>query len=134
MIWVVWSLLNVWMPHIVLIFTSTSMVSIGSRNLKDPCKKLHSGLRIQTIWKISYIIIYSSAMLFHTVSCVPKAKLNHVIPCLSIMWKSRCSSFIKHLICILSMSLIGTTLGKLILISLKVRLTSIQSISRVSQI
>ena len=133
MIWVVWSLLNVWKPLIILIFTSTSIVSMGRRHLKYPCKKWHFGLRIQAIWKISYIVIYSSVMLFHTVSCVPEAKVNHVIPCLSIMWKSRSSFFIKYLILILSLSLIVTTLGKLILLSLKVTVTSFQSISRVSK-
>ena len=128
------SLLNVWMTLIVLIFTSTCTVSSGSRHLKYPCLKLHSGLRIQVIWKISYIVICSSVMLFQTVSSVPKAKVNHVIPCLSIMWKSRGSFFIKCLIFILSLSLTVTTLGKLILLLLKVTLTSFQSISRVSQI
>ena len=49
---------------------------------------------------------------------------------LSIMWKGR-GSFLKHLVLILSLSLIVTTLGKLILLSLKVTLTSFQSISRV---
>ena len=73
-------------------------------------------------------------MLFYSVSCVPEAKVNHVIPCLSIMWKSSGSFFIQHLTLILSLSLIVTILGKLILLSLKVMLTSFQSISRVSQI
>ena len=72
-------------------------------------------------------------MLFHTVSCVLEVKVNHVIPCLSIMWKSRGSFFIKCLILILSLSLIVTTVGKLILLSLKVTLTSFQSISKISQ-
>ena len=84
--------------------------------------------------KLSILPFTVSVVLFHTVSFVPKAKVNHVIPCLSIMWKSRGSFFIKHLILILSLSLIVTTLGKLILLSLKVTLTSFQSISRVSQI
>ena len=53
-----WSLLNVWMPLIVLIFTSVSMVSIGRRHLKYPCMKLHSGLRIQAIWEIIYTVIF----------------------------------------------------------------------------
>ena len=51
--------LNVWMPLIILTFTSTSTVSIGSRHLKYLYKKLHSGLRMQAIWKIIYIVIYS---------------------------------------------------------------------------
>ena len=51
------------MPLIILIFTLTAMVSIGRRHLKYPCKKLHSGLIIQAIWKIIYIVIYS----FHSV-------------------------------------------------------------------
>ena len=129
----VWSLLNVWMPLIILIFTSTSMVSIGRRHLKYPCKKLHSGLSIQAIWKIIYIVIYRFCNVNHIVSCVLEAKVNHVIPCLSIMWKSRGSFFIKHLILILSLSLIVAPLGKLILLSLNITLTSFQSISRVSQ-
>ena len=134
MTWVVWSLLNVWIPLIILIFTSTSTVSIGRRHLKYLCKKLRSGLRIQASWKISYIVIHCFCNVIHTVSCVPTAKVNHVIPCLSIMWKSRASFFIKHLILILALSLIVTTLGKLMWLSLKVTLISFQSISRVSQI
>ena len=38
MTWVVWSLVNVWMPLIIMIFTSTSNVSIGNRHLKNSCK------------------------------------------------------------------------------------------------
>ena len=56
---VVCSLLNMWIPLIILNFTSTFMVCIGRRHLKYPCKKLHSGSRIQAIWKIIYIVIYS---------------------------------------------------------------------------
>ena len=134
MTWVFWSLLNVWMPLIIFLFTSVSTVSIGSRHLKYPSKKLHCGLRIQAIWKINYIVIHSFCNVIHAVSCAPWAKVNHVIPCLRIMWKSRGSFFIKHLILILSLSLIVTTIGKLIWLSLKVTLTSLQSISRVSQI
>ena len=132
MTWVVLSPLNVWIPLIIFTFTSTSTVSNGSRHLKYPCRKLYSGFRIQAIWKISYIVIQSFCNVNHTVSGVPAAKVNHVIPCLSIRWKSRGSFFIKYLILILSWSLIVTTLGKLILLSLKVTLTSFQSISRVS--
>ena len=75
-----------------------------------------------------------SVVLSHTVFCVLKAKVNHVIPCLSIMWKS--SGFFlhqaSHFDFVFELNL--TTLGKLILLSLKVTLTSFQSISRVSQI
>ena len=123
MTWVVLSLLNVWILLIVFTFTSMSTVSNGSRHLKYPCRKLLLDLRIQTIWKISCIAIQSFSNVNHMVSCVATAKVNHVIPCLSIMWKSRGSFFIKHLILILSWSLIVTTLGKLILLSLKVTLT-----------
>ena len=133
MTWVMQSLLNVWMPFIILTFTSTSTASSGKRLLKYPCTQLHSGIRIQFIWKI--ILSYTvSEVLLYTVSYVPDAKVNLVIPCLSIMWKSSGSFFIRHLILILSLSLIKTILGKLILSSLKVTLTSFQSISRVSQI
>ena len=113
MTWVVLSLLNMWIPLIVFTFTSTSTASNGSRHLKHTCRKLQSGFRIQTIWKISYVVIQSFCNVNHTVSCVPAAKVNTVIPCLSIRWKSRGSFFIKHLILILSWSLIVTTLGKL---------------------
>ena len=112
MTWVVLSLLNLWLPLIIFTFTSTSMVSNGSRHLKYPCRKLHSDFRKQAIWKISYIVIQSFCNVNHTVSCVTAAKVNHVIPCLSIRWKSRGSFFINHLILILSWSLIVTTLGK----------------------
>ena len=136
-------LLNIWIPFIVLTFTSTSMVSSGNRHLKYPCTKLHSGIRVQAIWKISYIVLYSSLfalscivsyLLSYTVSGVLEAKVNHVIPSLNITWKMSGSFFIMHLILILSLSLIVTILGKLILLSLKVTLTFSQSISKVSQI
>ena len=51
----------------------------------------------------------------YTVLCVPAAKVNHVIPCFSIRWKSKGSPFIKCLTLILSWSVIVKTLGKLIL-------------------
>ena len=139
----VWSLLNIWIPFIVLTFTSMSKVSSGNRDLKHPCTKLHCGIRMQAIWKIIYIVTYSflfalsyivSCVLFYTISFVLEAKVSHVIPCLSNTWKSSGSFFIIHLILILSLSLIVTILGKLILLSLKVTLTSFQSISKVSQI
>ena len=79
--------------------------------------------------KLAYIVIHSSCNIVHTVSCAPEAKVKNLIPCLSIMWKSRGSFFIKHLILILSLSLIVKTLGKLIWLSLEVTLTSFQSIS-----
>ena len=120
-------------PFIVLIFISTSTVSMARKHLIYPCKKLHSALRTQAIWKISYIFIQRFCNVICTVSCVPAAKVNHVITCLSIMWKSRGLFFINHLILILSWSIIVATLGKLIWISLKVTLTSFQAISRVYQ-
>ena len=127
--------LNLWIPLIIFTFTLTSTVSNGSRHLKDPCRKLHSGFRIQAIWKISYILIQilSFCNVNYTVFCVSAPKENHLIPCLSIWWKRRSPFFIKHLILILSWSPIVTILGKLILLSLKVTLTSFQSISKVSQ-
>ena len=75
--------------------------------------------------------IQSFCSVNYTVSCVPVAKVNHIIPCLSIRWKSKSFFFIKCLILILSWSLIVTTLGKLILLLLKVTVTSSKSISRV---
>ena len=126
-----------------LTFTSMSTVSSGNRHLKYPCTKLPCGIRMQAIWKIIYIVLYSflfalsyivSCVLFYTVSFVLEAKVNHVIPCLSITWKSSGSFFIMHLILIFSLSLTVTILGKLILLSFKVTLTCFQSISKVSQI
>ena len=134
MTWVVWSLLNVWIPLIIFTFTLMSTVSFGSRHLKYPCRNLQSGLRIQTSGKLASIVIHSFCNIIHTVSCAPKTKVYHIIPCLSIMWKSRGSFFIKHLILILCLTLIVTTLSKLIWLSLKVTLTSFQTISIVSQI
>ena len=84
-----------------LTFTSMSKVSSGNRHLKYLCTKLHCGTRMQAIWKIIYIVLYSflfalsyitSCVLFYTVSCVLEAKVNHVTPCLSITWKSSGSS------------------------------------------
>ena len=60
------------------------------------------------------------------VSCVPVAKENHVIPCFNIRLKSKDSPLINHLTLILSWSLIITTLGKSILLPLKVTVTSFQ--------
>ena len=68
----------------------------------------------------------------HIVSCVPGAKVNHVIPCFNIRWKSKGSLFINCLTLLLSWSLIIMTLGKSILPPLKVTVTSFQSISSVS--
>ena len=97
---------------------------------------------MQAILKIVYIVLYSflfalshivPCVLFYTISCVLEVKVNHLIPCLSITCKGNGSFFIMNLILILSLSLIVTILGKLILLSLKVILTSFQSISKVSQ-
>ena len=106
----------------------------GRRHLKYPCKKLHSGLRILAIWKIIYIVIYSfcSVISYSLLSAQGQS-----VPCNSLFkhYVEKKGFFsIKHLILILSLSLIVTTHGKLILLSLKVTLTSFQSISRVSQI
>ena len=65
---------------------------------------------------------------------MPAAKVNRVIPCFSIRWKSKGSLFIKNLTLILSWSLIVTILGKLIWLSLKVTVTSFQSIFCVSHL
>ena len=65
----------------------------------------------------------------YTVSCVPAAKVYHVIPCFSMRSKSKGCLFIKCPTLVLSWSV---TLGKLISFSLKVTVTSFQSISNVS--
>ena len=66
------------------------------------------------------------------VSCVSVAKVYHIIPCFDIKWKSNTSLFISLLTFILSWSLIITTMGKSILLLLKVTVTSFQSIYSVS--
>ena len=68
----------------------------------------------------------------YTVSCIPIAKVNYIIPRFNIRWKSKGSLFISHLTLILSWSLIIATLGKSVLSPLKVTVTSFQSISNVS--
>ena len=55
-IWHILSLLNVWMPCIDVIFTSTSTVSTGKWHLKNPWRKLHSGCSMHAIWKMIYIV------------------------------------------------------------------------------
>ena len=67
----------------------------------------------------------------YTVSCMPAAKMYHVILFFSIRWKSKGCLIIKCLTLILSWSLTVTTLGKLISFSLKVTMMSFQSISNV---
>ena len=71
--------------------------------------------------------------IIYTVSNVPVARVYCISPCFSIRGKSNGFLFIKCLTLILSWSLIVTTLGKLILFSLKITVTSFQSISNVSQ-
>ena len=40
---IVWSLLNIWVPCMDVIFTSTSTTCSKSLHLKNPCRKLHLG-------------------------------------------------------------------------------------------
>ena len=112
-------LLNVLNPCIIFTLTSLSTVSTGIRHLKDPSGKL-AILSFQN-FRV-FIMLFCSVI--YTVSCVPVAKVNHLIPCFSIRWKSKDSLFIKCLTLILSCSLITTILGKLIWLSLKVTVTS----------
>ena len=117
-----------------VIFTSTSTISTGKEHLKNPCKKLHLGCRMHAIWKNSEVYFENIHFLnfVYMASCMPAAKVNHVIPCFSIRWKSKGSLFINHLTLNLSWSLIITILGKSILLPLKVTVISFQSISNVS--
>ena len=50
-IWQVLSHLIIWVPCIDVVITSTSTISTGKHHLKKLCKKLHSGCRMQVIWK-----------------------------------------------------------------------------------
>ena len=147
-IWYILSLLNVWMPCIDVIFTLTSTVSTGKQHLKNPWRKLNLGCSMHAIWKIIYIVKFWSSYAFlyfrvinrvntfsefiYTASCMPATKVNHIIPCFSIRWKSKDFLFIICLILSLSWSLIKTTLAKSILLPLKVTVTSFHSISTVS--
>ena len=60
-------------------------------------------------------------------------KVNQVMPCFNITWKSKSSILAMHLSLNLSLSYILTDVGKLILFPFKVILTSLQSNSRTSQ-
>ena len=98
---------------------------------------LHSSCRIHAICKSKNSEVYLKLPILncvYMVSCVPAAKVNHVIPCFGIRWKSKGFLFINHLTLNLSWSLIITTLGKSILLPLKVTVTSFQSISNISHI
>ena len=125
---VVLSLQKICVPCIDVIFTSTSTTSTGSQHLKYPCRKLHSGWSKQAILKYTFLIL----ILIYTISCISVSKLNHVIPCLIITWKINGSLLINLLTLILSHILIAIILGNSILLSLKVTVTSFQSISSVS--
>ena len=50
-IWHILSLLNMWMPCIDVIFTSTPTVSTGKWHLKNPWRKLNLGCIMPAIWK-----------------------------------------------------------------------------------
>ena len=71
-------------------------------------------------------------ILIFTTSGISDSKLNHIIPCLIIMWKFSGCLFISLLTLILSHNLIVTILGNSILLLLKVTVTPFQSISSVS--
>ena len=75
---------------------------------------------------------YQRYILIYTISGISVSKVNHVIPCFIITWKSSGSLFINLLTLILSCSLITTILGKFILSSLKVTVISFQCIYSVS--
>ena len=60
-------------------------------------------------------------------------KVNQVIPCFNITWKSKGSLFTMHLILNLSLNHIVTDVSKIILFPFKVTLTSFQSNSITSQ-
>ena len=59
---------------------------------------------------VLYIFLFAILYSFF----VLEANVNHVIPCLSIMWKSSGSFFIMHITLVLFLYLIVTILGKLI--------------------
>ena len=130
-IWQVLSLLNIWVPCINVILTSMSTISTGRQHLKSCAKNcaLVVGCRPS---ENNMLEVYLHLFNIYTVSHVSVARLNHVIPCFSMRWKSKGSLFINLLTLILSWSLIIAILGKSILLPLKVTVTSFQSISNVS--
>ena len=78
--WVILSLLNMCVPCIEVIFTSMPTTSTGSRHLKYPCRKLHSGCMMHAILKD-----IENTFLIYTISGISVSKVNHAIPCLIIM-------------------------------------------------
>ena len=103
---------------------------------------------MHAIWKMIYTIrilkllspfgilelltVNTFSAFVYAVSCMPAARVNHVIPCFSIRWKSKGSLFINCLTLNLSWSLIMTPLGKSILLPLKVKGATFHSICSVS--
>ena len=114
------SLLDIWMPCNVFTLTSTSTVSTGNWHLKYPWRKLYipdaicmqSGRLALLLFQNFRVFAMLFCSIIYTVSCVPVAKVYHIIPCFSIRWKSKGSLIIKHLTLILSWSLMVTILGK----------------------
>ena len=109
----------------------TPKVSVWGSCIQVSICKQSGKLALLSFQNFRVFVMFLFCSVIYTVSCMPVAKVNHVIPCFSIRWKSKGSLFIKCLTLILSWGLIVTTLRKLNLLSLKVTMTSFQSISSV---
>ena len=128
--WHVLSLLNIRVPCIDVIFTSTCTISTGRQHLKKPCKNCTLVAEYRPS-ECKMLEVYLHLFNIYPFSCVSVAKGNHVVPCFSIRWKSKGFLFMNLITLILSWSLITSTLGKSILLPLKVTVTSFQLISNV---
>ena len=125
-----WSSLS--LPHLLFLLVVDTRSIHGENCIQDIRYMISGKLASLSMWNFRVLVMLICSVIY-TFSCVPVTKVYHVILCFSIRWKSSGSLFIKCPNFNLSWSLIVTPLGKLTLFSLKVTLTSFQSISNVSK-
>ena len=88
---VVWFLLNMCIPCIDVIFTSTSTTYTG----RFAPEETHARSCILAVVSMPYSFIYLKCKTYFSLYCFHLClQLYHVIPCLIIMWKFSGSSFI----------------------------------------
>ena len=81
--WVVLSFLNVWIPHKVQTISLTSTMSPRGFHEKKAKRKLQYAAKSQAISGSISVISYA------VWGGLLDAKVNQVVPCFSIIWKSR---------------------------------------------
>ena len=98
-------------------------------DLKKSCSKfIHNYFDINLLsWLFKLFQVWVPLLYYYS-------KGNHAITCFSIKCKSKGSLLTRHLILNLSLYGMMTEAGKIILFSVRVGLTSFQSISKMSQI